>query len=239
MATGLTRTRIAGCSAPLTVTSATPSTCAMRWAMIEVGDVVEVARQRVLRGQRQDQDRRRRRIDLAESRQRRQVTGQVGQRGVERGLHVTRRAVDLAVEVELNRDVGVAERRGRGDLGDAGDLAKAPLQRRGHRRRHDRRIGARPARRDADGREFDGRHAGDRQEVIGHDTGQQQSDRQQRSANGPADERVGEVHGPTPPGPARARGVPVARSRAAASAAASAAPSADRSPGWCRASASG
>ena len=30
---GLTRTRIAGCSAPLTVTSATPSTCAMRCAM--------------------------------------------------------------------------------------------------------------------------------------------------------------------------------------------------------------
>ena len=32
-ATGLTRTRIAGCSAPLTVTSATPSTWAMRCAM--------------------------------------------------------------------------------------------------------------------------------------------------------------------------------------------------------------
>ena len=30
---GLTRTRMAGCSAPLTVTSATPSTCEMRWAM--------------------------------------------------------------------------------------------------------------------------------------------------------------------------------------------------------------
>ncbi len=32
-ATGLTRTRIAGCSAPLTVTSATPPTWEMRWAM--------------------------------------------------------------------------------------------------------------------------------------------------------------------------------------------------------------
>ena len=29
---GLTRTRMAGCSAPPTVTSATPSTCEMRWA---------------------------------------------------------------------------------------------------------------------------------------------------------------------------------------------------------------
>ena len=31
--TGLTRTRIAGCSAPLTVTSATPSTCMIRCAI--------------------------------------------------------------------------------------------------------------------------------------------------------------------------------------------------------------
>jgi hypothetical protein len=31
-APGLTRTRTAGCSAPLTVTSATPGTCAMRCA---------------------------------------------------------------------------------------------------------------------------------------------------------------------------------------------------------------
>ena len=35
IATGLTRTRIAGCSAPLTVTSATPSICAIRCATIE------------------------------------------------------------------------------------------------------------------------------------------------------------------------------------------------------------
>ena len=32
-AIGLTRTRIAGCSAPLTLTSATPSTCERRWAI--------------------------------------------------------------------------------------------------------------------------------------------------------------------------------------------------------------
>ena len=32
IAPGLTRTRTAGCSAPLTVTSATPDTCAMRCA---------------------------------------------------------------------------------------------------------------------------------------------------------------------------------------------------------------
>ena len=34
IATGLTRMRMAGCSAPLTVTSATPSTWDMRWAMM-------------------------------------------------------------------------------------------------------------------------------------------------------------------------------------------------------------
>ena len=38
-----------------------------------------------------------------------------------------------------------AERAGRGDLGDAGDLAEPALERRRDGRRHGRRVGAGPA----------------------------------------------------------------------------------------------
>ena len=75
-----------------------------------VGHVVEIARQRILRRQRQDEDRGRRRVGLAEGRQRGQIAGQIRQRCVQRGLHIARRAVDLSVEIELDGDVGRAER---------------------------------------------------------------------------------------------------------------------------------
>ena len=146
-----------------------------------VGRVIDRARRHGLRGQRQDQHRRRGRVGFAERRDRRQVARQVGERGVDRGLHVARRAVDLAVEVELHRDAGRAERRHRGDLGHARDGAEIALERRRDRRRHDGGIGARPARRHADGRQLHVRHAGDRQEAIRHDPDQHQPDRQQRS----------------------------------------------------------
>ncbi len=45
-------------------------------------------------------------LDFAERRPRLQVAGQVGERGVDRRLHVARGAVDVAVEVELHGDAG-------------------------------------------------------------------------------------------------------------------------------------
>ena len=62
-------------------------------------------------------------LALRKRRQRRQVARQIGERGVERRLHVARGAVDVALEIELHGDVGHPERAGRGDLGHAGDLA--------------------------------------------------------------------------------------------------------------------
>ena len=144
---GLTRTRMAGCSAPLTVTSATPVD--LRDALRDdgVGGVVDGARPacvfdvsaRISTGAADG-------IGLAERRQRRQVARQVGGGGVERRLHVARGAVDVAGEVELDGDAGRAQRADRGHLGDAGDLAEPPLERRGDGRRHGLGIGARPAR---------------------------------------------------------------------------------------------
>ena len=62
------------------------------------------------RREREDHDRRLGRVDLAVSRVRAQRRGQVRARGVDRGLHVARGAVDVAVEVELQRDLRAAAR---------------------------------------------------------------------------------------------------------------------------------
>ena len=200
--TGLTRTRIAGCSAPLTLTSATPWTCDDALRDHGIGDVVDRARLHRRRGQRQDQDRRRRRIGLAERRQRRQVAGQVGQRGVQCGLHVARGALDAAVEVELDGDVGVAERARRGDLGDA---------------RRSRQAGAPAARRPSPPWSRDRRRAGSPRHgwsEIPPSAGsrpagnrrrradQHQPDREKRGADRPTDEGAEKFIAATPRRPA-------------------------------------
>ena len=69
-----------------------------------VGRVVDFAGLHRLGCQRQDQDRRRRRVGFAECRQRRQVSGQIAQRGVERGLHVARGTLDAAAQIKLHGD---------------------------------------------------------------------------------------------------------------------------------------
>ena len=119
-------------------------------------------RQRVA-GERQDHDRRVGRVDLAVGGARRQVGGQLAAGGVDRRLHVARRAIDVAIEVELQRDRRGAERARRRDLGDPGDAAEAPLERRRHRRRH--RLGARAGQRRVhlNGRKVDARQRRDRQ----------------------------------------------------------------------------
>ena len=60
---------------------------------------------------RQDQDRRIGRIDLLVGRRHGQVLRQVCAGRLDRRLHVLRGAVDVAVEIELQRDRGRAERR--------------------------------------------------------------------------------------------------------------------------------
>jgi hypothetical protein len=74
-------------------------------------------------------------------------------RGVDRRLHVARRAVDVAVEIELQDDPRRAERARRRHLGDARNEAQRALERHGDRRRH--RLGARAGqrRRDRDRRQ--------------------------------------------------------------------------------------
>ena len=75
-----------------------------------------------------NEHRRRRRIDLAERRLLRQVARQVVGGGIDGRLHVARGAVDVAVEIELHRDRGLAERALRGDFRHPGNFSQPPLE---------------------------------------------------------------------------------------------------------------
>ena len=71
-----------------------------------VGGVEDLRQRQRLRREREDQDRRVGRVDLAVVGARRQVRRQLAAGGVDRGLHVARGRVDVAVEIELQRDAG-------------------------------------------------------------------------------------------------------------------------------------
>ena len=81
-------------------------------------------------------------VDLAVGRRVGQVDGQIAGGGVDGRLHVARRAVHIAVQVELDGDRAAAQRADGGDFGHAGNLAQAPFQRRGQRGGDRGRVGA-------------------------------------------------------------------------------------------------
>ena len=76
-------------------------------------------------------------------------------------MHVQRGAVDVAIKVELHRDVGLARLRARRHQRNAGNGRKGALKRRGDRGRHRLGVGARQLRGNVDGREV---HAGQRRD---------------------------------------------------------------------------
>ena len=129
-------------------------------------------RQRV-RGRRQQQDRGIRRVDLAVGRRRGEVLGQLAAGGVDGALHIVGGAVDVAVEIELDRDRCRSEVAGRRHLGDAGDLRELPLERLRHRGGHGFRARARQGRGDLNGREVDLRQRRHRQQRIGDEADKQ------------------------------------------------------------------
>jgi hypothetical protein len=161
------------------------------------GDVVHLPRGAGGRGHRQHHDRRVGGVDLAIGRIGAQAGGRVGAGGVDRRLHVARRAVDVAVEAELQLNAGRAERTRRGHLVDVGDLPEMALERRGDRTRH--RVGARArhARRHRDVGKVDLRQRRNRQLGEGEQPGERDADGQQRGGDRPTDEQLGEavVHG--------------------------------------------
>ena len=149
------------------------------------------------RRQGEDQDRSVRRVDLSIGGVVRQVGGELAAGRVDRRLDVARRRVDVAVQVELDRDVRRAERGGRGHFGDAGDPAELALERGRNGGRHGVGARAREPRLDADGGKLDLRQRRDRKELVGD--GAREGDRhgQERRGDRPVDERRREAHPPS------------------------------------------
>ena len=124
--------------------------------------VIELAARQRVGGQGQDHDRSVSRIDLAVGGIGSQAGRQVGTGGIDRGLHVARRAVDVAVKSELQGDARRSHRARRGHLGDVGDLPEMALKRAGDRGGDILRAGARQGRLHRDGRKVDLRQRRDR-----------------------------------------------------------------------------
>ena len=142
---------------------------------------------------RQQQDRRVGGIDFAIGGLAGKIGGKLAARGVDGGLHVARGGVDVAVQIELQSDVGGAEAAGGSHLRDAGDAAELALERSGHGGGHGFRTGARQAGADGDGREIDLRQRSNRQKPEGNGAGKKNGDGNQRRGDRPANKGSGEV----------------------------------------------
>ena len=156
--------------------------------------VIDLARRQVLRRHRQDQDREVGRIELAVGRIGPQRSGQIRPRRIDRGLHVSRRAVDVAVDVELQHDLGGIDVAARRHLVDARNGAQVPFQRRGHAGGHNLRAGARHRGIHHNGGNVDIGEGRNWQQGVRDHPRHAQTQRQKRGGNAAADEERGEIH---------------------------------------------
>ena len=99
--------------------------------------VVELAATVDIRCQRDDHDRRISRINFSPSGILREVRRKICARGVDRCLHVARRAIDVTTQIELQRNSRRTEIASGCHLSDACDMRELAFQRRGDRARHD------------------------------------------------------------------------------------------------------
>ena len=141
-----------------------------------------------------DQDRRVGRIDLPVVRRARKILRQLAGRSRDRGLDVLRRPVDIAIEIELDRDRGAAERARRGHLGDARDLGELPLQRSRDRGRHRLGTGAGKRSRDLDRRKVDLRQRRDREHRVRDHASEEDRQHDQRGTDRVLDEGGRDAH---------------------------------------------
>ena len=161
------------------------------------GEIVELACGVGRRRHGDDHDRRVGRIDFMIGRILAQAGRQVDARGDNGRLDVARGAIDVAVEAELERDAGRAERALRRHLVDVGDLAQVPLERRRDRGRHGVGARARHVRLNRDDRKIDLRQRRNRELRIAEQSGENDADRQEDRRHRPANEDLGKavVHG--------------------------------------------
>ncbi len=150
--------------------------------------VVDFRQRDVLRLHRQQHDRRVRGIDLPISRLAGQIHRKLAASRVDRRLHVASRRVDVAIQVELQSDVGITKLAGRDHLADARDMTELPLQRRGHRGRHRLRTRPRQIRVDADRGKIDLRQRRGRKKREGHCSREQDRERNEGGRDRSPDE---------------------------------------------------
>ena len=160
-----------------------------------VGEIAELAQRHGLGLQRQRQDRRIGRVHLRIDRGIGKIARQRRGRCVDRRLHVLRGGVDVAVEIELQRDLRQAERRLRRHGRERRDLTELALER-GRDQRSDRvGIGAGQPCRDLDGRKIDLWQRRNRKARISEQPREQNGDPEQRGRDRPRDEGRRDVHG--------------------------------------------
>ena len=159
-------------------------------------DLVERRERQRRRAQDEEEDRLIGRVDLLVRRRRRHLRRQLPRRAADHRLHVLRGGVDVAAQVELQRDVGAALRAGRVDAGQAGDGRELLLERQRHRRRPSSR-GWRPAATRCTwmvGKSTLGRSATGSC-LVGQRAEHQDAQHEQRRRDRPLDEECREVHG--------------------------------------------
>ncbi len=160
--------------------------------------LIDLRNRHRVRAEPQVEDRLIGRINFAIRRRTRHPLRQFGLRLRDRRLHVLRAGVDIAREIELQRDVGPALDVRRGHRVEAGDRRELFLERRRDRRRH--RLGTRAGQACVhdDRREIDVGQIVYRQVSIRHHAEQHDRERAQRRHDRPANKCFGDIHDAAP-----------------------------------------
>ncbi len=158
-----------------------------------LGRVVDLDDRRDVRLDGENENGRIRGIDLSIGRRTGQVFRQLSCGRVDRRLNIVGGRVDIALEIELNRYPGRAERTRRCHLRNAGNLRDLALERLGDRSGHRLRGGARQRRGDGYRRKIDLRQGRHGQVRIGDQADQEDGDHQQRRSDGAMDEGSGDA----------------------------------------------
>ena len=145
-----------------------------------VGVLVDLVDRHRVGMDRIDQNRPVRRVGLAVGRRGRQILRKNPARGVDRRQHVLRGGVDIALELELQRDHHRAHTARRAHLGEARDGGELLLERGRDGRRHRLRAGAGIIDRHRYGRKIDLGQCRHREEAIGADSEHQDPEHHQR-----------------------------------------------------------
>ena len=154
-----------------------------------VSQITERAKRDRVGGQRQRYNRGVGGVHLRVGRRIGKIARQRRARGVDRRLHILCSAVDVTIELELQRDLADPERTRRDHASKRRNLPELPLQRSGDQRHHRVRARAGKLCGDLDGRKVDLRQRRHRQRPVAKPAAQQRGHGQKRSRNRTPDER--------------------------------------------------